>query len=475
MSVLSPVRFSGVLIGLFLSASFAFAEGAAGGGVNLGQCTANDRGKDSEQQSTVAALNKLNAYPGGGAAISAANDYISKAKKCAADGKAATTECTEQCSPKIKEMANNTNQKGQEQAAAGDRTSDAARVEIQKVNNEIGGYKAFQAACAPPKASCSTGCKEAYQKLQEVQGKVSAVNCETYNPSQPAMYSQCNAAKGAANSKVASLLQAEGNASDPDAVVGKQAKCDGELSKNQANAGNMLGELMKALAAALQNMKQSGDSTGSTETPATASTTDCSLEANKYTETCKCQLPWGNPRAAGCPGANTAPSTVSGLGGDSSSEPGTKNTDSSVSTPAPSTPVMGPIAGSDGGVATPAGYAGGGYGGGGAGSKGSDGNSKNAEAKKAGTASVYSGDGGGGGGGGGYGGYGDSSSKSKAGTPTSFSRKVAGASPAEAAAVTGAGGRTNWQKIAERYRDNTPTLLRDEKQFFSPDRVAPGK
>lgn len=476
MFALSPVRFSRVALSFTFVTLFAAAASAA----DLGKCDATDKDKDSEQRSTVAALNKLSGYQGGGDAISSANDYVNKAKKCAAAGKAAMTECQEQCNKEFQDKINQAEQKGKDIEKGGASTRDSNGQKAESIKIEQGAYKGFMASCAPPKGSCSSGCEEAYKKLEETVGKVRAVKCEVYQTSDPAKYSQCMADRNAANGKISSLLSIEGNQSDIETVKGKKAKCDGELTKNQNNAGNMLAALAPLLAEALKNMGNSGDgSTAPPEVPLQTASTDCNLEANRYTENCKCQLPYGNPRAPGCPGADTASAGVAGMGGSTVPELGTNN-----STPAPTLPpsdTSAPTIPSGGDMAMPAGMgmAGGGFGGGmggGGASKGADGaGGAKGDAKK--SASVYAGDGGGGGGGGGgYGGYGsDSTGKAKpagAGGVRGIAGKVATAANHN---VTGAGGRTNWQKVSERYMDNTPTLLKDDKAFFSSDRVAPGK
>lgn len=335
----------------------------------------------------------------------------------------------------------------------------------------MNGYNGFLAACVPPKGSCSSVCQQALSALQKAESAVGSVTCPPKN-GQPDP--QCESAKSQARSMISGLRGEESNSGDTAAVSGKKAVCDGELTRNEKNANNMLGELAKALATALQAMQGSGSGSGS-ESPATASTSDCSLMANKDNESCKCVPPFGNPRAPGCPGAGESAS-VAGLGGSSSKDTGTKSTPA-PSAPSADAPVTPPTGGGDA-SAMPASFAGGGGGGGMGGGRGADGAGKGGDAKK-GTlsASVLSGEGGGGGGGG-YGGYGDSSSsKSKSGSSPagSLGRSVAGSSSGANHNVTGAGGRTNWQKIAERYSDNAPTLLRDEKQFFSTERVAPSK
>lgn len=478
MFALSPVRFSRVALSFTFVTLFAAAASAA----EFGPCDATDKGKDGQQQTTVSAINQLAPFPGGSAAISAAKEYISKAKQCAKDGKAAMTQCQEQCNKEFQEGVKRSEQIGADQVKAGASAKEANQREAQKTINEAENYKYFMKVCAPPKGSCSSGCNEAYQKLQETSNKVSQVNCQSLCSKVPAdpQCQPCTQAKAAATSQVSNLLNAEGNQGDIEAVKGKQAKCDGDLTKNQSNAGNMLAALAPLLAEALKNMGNSGDGTTATpEVPLQTASTDCNLEANRYTENCKCQLPYGNPRAPGCPGADTASAGVAGMGGSTVPELGTNN-----STPAPTLPpsdTSAPTIPSGGDMAMPAGMgmAGGGFGGGmggGGASKGADGaGGAKGDAKK--SASVYAGDGGGGGGGGGgYGGYGsDSTGKAKpagAGGVRGIAGKVATAANHN---VTGAGGRTNWQKVSERYMDNTPTLLKDDKAFFSSDRVAPGK
>lgn len=168
-----------------------------------------------------------------------------------------------------------------------------------------------------------------------------------------------------------------------------------------------------------------------------------------------------NPR--GCMKGEVANPIALGAGAPGESEGGDYEDDSSGSIGGPEAPFFPSMTGGDaGGAEGGAMMAGGGMGGGGGANAAAA--KPDEEKKKRGLAAVNSGtDGGGGGGGGGsYASYGDDDGDTKKKSSKYGRPLFATARSAKAAGFTSAGGRTNWEKIKLRYRDNQPTFLRGE-------------
>lgn len=183
---------------------------------------------------------------------------------------------------------------------------------------------------------------------------------------------------------------------------------------------------------------------------------NCSQPEHYANPQCICQV---NPNAGGCPGADS-----SKVGQMPGRDPYSNDTTSdSTSTPTPGTD-----AGLDGNRRKNAGTGPGGGGSGFGGGGGGAGGARGAEAAAAGAGQkpanpdVLAGDyGGGGGGRGGMGGGYPEVTDSGMGRALKNAdlRKTAAAG----GALTGANGRSNWQKVRERYRDNRPSLMEQGK------------
>lgn len=185
-------------------------------------------------------------------------------------------------------------------------------------------------------------------------------------------------------------------------------------------------------------------------------TVKCTDPKNYSNPTCICQA---NPSAAGCPGADSR--KLSDIAGRDPNSRDSESPSTALPTLSDSTGLDGNKRGASAGGAPGMG-AGGGVGGGAGGGRGvNDPTNAGAGAKPA-NPDVLSGDyGGGGGGRGGMGGGYPEATNSGLGAAlkNADARKTASA----AGSLTGANGRSNWQKVRERYRDNRPSLMEQGK------------
>lgn len=183
---------------------------------------------------------------------------------------------------------------------------------------------------------------------------------------------------------------------------------------------------------------------------------NCSKPEHYSNPQCICQV---NPNAAGCPGADS-----SKVGEMSGRDPYSSDPSGDPSATTPADDALGLDGNRRKNAGAGPGAGGSGFGGGGGGSGG--GRGADAGAAPAGTkptsADVLAGDYGGGGGGGRGamgGGYPEVTDSMGKALKNADLRKTAAAG----GALTGANGRSNWQKVRERYRDNRPSLLEQSK------------
>jgi hypothetical protein len=196
----------------------------------------------------------------------------------------------------------------------------------------------------------------------------------------------------------------------------------------------------------------------------TGTPVDCTIPTNNLNQTCICLAA---PRTAGCPGGldtslnssaantmgatalgayNPTTATAGGAAMDASGLDGLagKAIDPGTGLSGTGAPVGGKAAGIDGG------------------SNGNAAGSPAAQKSASGlSTNILSGEGGGGGsGGGGYNGGSDGASGLRQFLPGGKRDPASGlAGTAVSTGVTAPGGKTNWEKVRDRYRDNNPSLL----------------
>nr|BFD68856.1 hypothetical protein HAGR004_38780 [Bdellovibrio sp. HAGR004] len=337
-----------------------------------------------------------------------------------------------------------------------------------------GAMTAYTSACGVMKAGCGWSCVQTRGGLEGLTKGLKAseagTSCKPVVPPNHPQYAQFQAAcstfiseYGAGLKTLAANIPKDLNAKDKKAVAGKAAICTGKYAMLLASAGTGI----LSLANSLKQGKDCKDNTDGTGTPVAAAAKDkCEDPANAQLPECICKA---NPRTPGCAnsyqkanesgdsrltasGADVNPAALGGkdglgglgLGGDGST-----------------LGENGAGGGSDsGGIGAPMGGGGGlsGFGG----SGGGGGGGKEEAAKKGLNTDILSGSGGGGGGGG-FGGYRGAASDSKyrAYLPGGAKDPAQGLAGQQAwtKEVTGQGGKSNWEKVRERYRDNKNTLL----------------
>jgi hypothetical protein len=217
-----------------------------------------------------------------------------------------------------------------------------------------------------------------------------------------------------------------------------------------------LGSAAAGIAAMIAGMMQGNKCAD--ETAATTTTVDCTDASQAQTPACLCAA---NPRLAGCALA----SATSSDGGSSTMGSTTGNTTASTGgDPTLSGTGDGQLAGATNSDNTDSGLGGSAGVGSPLGDGGSLPGAPDAKAEAAGKSgldtNVLAGAGGGSGGGGGWGSGWNGGSEDKYKDYLPGGKKDPGAAGAAfAKEVTGGGGKSNWEKVRDRYIDNKPTLL----------------
>lgn len=334
---------------------------------------------------------------------------------------------------------------------------------------------AYQGLCSSWRGYCNSACGDTVKGLNMIQaGQKEIVPAVT-------KAAQAEAAKGPTNpqsvpcGQVASTYAAEvqkttepitkelkADANDYRPVAQKFATCK-SYARELASAGVGLIGMLNSFGQANKCEKDTNSSSAGT---GTNTAVDCTIPANKTTKMeCICQ---DNPRMAGCnSGLDSATMAKSG---DALRGTGSGDYTSAGSAGGPGNLGVGDgeggdlaAKGADGGGSSLPGAPSGGGGGLGGGSGFGGGAPDGSVAKKANglNTNILGGEGGGGGGGG-WGGYGSDRDPAlrqylPGGAKDPNAAGMAGAAASKQ--VTSQGGKSNWEKVKDRYRDNKPTLL----------------
>lgn len=331
---------------------------------------------------------------------------------------------------------------------------------------------AYSAACGLMKAGCGYSCVGARKGLEGIKAAVpkgEPFQCKPAVPPTDYSYASLEAKCAAMKSKYTAALQEmianvenELNKGEKKSVAGKASICTEKYAA--LITSSLTGAL--ALAQAMKQGKNCDDKTNGTGTTTAQTTAEkCAVAANATLPECICLA---NPRTPGCansyqkPGENSAAQVATGAGSSANVDPSRDvasfggDNGSGIDR---SEKAAGDGAG--GGVGAPVGGGGAGLGGssgvGGGGAPGKEG-----AGKKGLDANILGGAGGGGGGGwGGFGGGGSGSDKYRSYLPGGDKdpNKAMAGQQAWTKEVTGQGGKSNWEKVKDRYRDNKSTLL----------------
>lgn len=322
---------------------------------------------------------------------------------------------------------------------------------------------AYQATCAAAKGVCNYSCSGAATKIKKAQtdfstlAKTAEAACKTKYASSAASATACvNAIETPLKTFTAAVTK-ETNPKQDSSVAQKNATC-GSYATQLASA--LVGSI-----GVIKTMSQSNSCSSETTSTTTASTdVDCTLEANATNTVCICKA---TPRAAGC--SEGLDTTASAMAADSlrSASTGTYtapgNSSADLGSVADSTELgaadTSSSSGSSGGVS--GGGSGSGLGGSSAAGSGTEGKSLAQQKNSGYNTNVYSGESGGGGGGswGGYGGEGSLRQYLPGGVKDPTKAAAIAAQAGIKKEVTSEGGKSNWEKIRERYRDQKSTLI----------------
>lgn len=396
----------------------------------------------------------------------AVTHYVRFHSTCSKTQAAASWTCREKTSPNLQKTLGEINMVAS--MISGAAIKDACSTFAKVAALGEAGLTAYTAACSAARGACETACSNVKSNLDQINKLLDShviVDTCTPPPNNQIANTFCNEWKRinvqtphAAISTTAKL-DASG---DPASIATKNQACTYEYTSMILAAGIGITSLINSYK---QGQKCDKDTNGATATA--AATIDCTLVANMQTQTCICKAQPNNP---GCSTALSAKSVSLGNGLSANSTPPGGGINSNKSGGLDlngdgglgGDPARHPTSDSGASGAPPPSGGGSGLGGGG-GSSGGSGGSGSAAGKSL-SANILGGAGSGGGGGGGWGAGGSGDSEA--------SRKLRGYLPGGdkdpnkmagqqnwAKEVTGQGGKSNWEKVRDRYRDNNTSLL----------------
>ncbi|WP_373998522.1 hypothetical protein [Bdellovibrio bacteriovorus] len=394
--------------------------------------------------------------------------YAGWRQSCLSNHSRASTVCLEDWSPDLAGTASNINILLS--TLGGMAVNDACSGFAKAMDIAKAGLTAYTSACGVMKAGCGVSCVKARSGLESMQKfAASAAKSTQCAPLTGQDLINCNKAKEDYAKDLQSVVdytKEEQDKADKRSISGKVSLCTGKYAQLLASAGSGIMSLANSMK---QGQKCDEDTSGSTQPPTTTATTEekCKEAANANLPECICLA---NPRTPGCSNNYEKPgeSSVAGGVGTGSTDKSNISGDRSVAglggggIPGLDSPTGGASGsgGDSGGL--PGAPSGGGAGLGGGGGISASGDKPSEAAAKGLDANILGGTGGGGGGGG-FGSFGGGSGdKYRAYLPGGAkdpSKGVAGQQQAWKNEVTGQGGKSNWEKVKERYRDNKNTLL----------------
>ncbi|WP_291516165.1 hypothetical protein [Bdellovibrio sp. ArHS] len=391
--------------------------------------------------------------------------YAGWRQSCLSNHSRASTVCLEDWSPDLASTASNINILLS--TLGGMAVNDSCSGFAKAMDLAKAGLTAYTSACGVMKAGCGVSCVKARSGLESMQkfAAAAAKSTQCAPLTGPDMTACAEAKEAYAKDlqRVVDYTKEEQDKADKKSISGKVSLCTGKYAQLLASAGTGIMSLANSMK---QGQKCDEDTSGSSTPTTTASTEEkCKDSANANLPECICLA---NPRTPGCANSYEKPgesSTISGLSTGSTDKTNVTG-DRSVAglggggIPGLDSPTGGSSGGDSGLPGAPSGGSAGLGGGGGLNSSGGD---KPSEASAKGLDTNILGGAGGGGGGGGFGSFGGGSGdKYRAYLPGGAkdpSKGLAGQQQAWKNEVTGQGGKSNWEKIKERYRDNKNTLL----------------
>lgn len=327
---------------------------------------------------------------------------------------------------------------------------------------------AYQVACSSMRGYCNSACGSAVKALHDLEKNKEALIKEvTQQASSIAASSQDPQTKSACTQLSANFrndVEANSEAIKAELRVDGDYKAVAQKFETCKGYAQELGVAGAGILASAVSFGTANKCSNSTDSVAGQQPVDCTIEANKKNNmTCICQ---DAPRTPGCnSGLDTTVAAKSGdamrsAGGTGDYKPGSVvSVDGLTDNDGEKMDLA--SKGSDG-SSLPGGPSGGGSGM--PGSSGGFGGAPGTDHKKSSglNTNILGGDGGGGGGGA-WGGYGSDSENSalRQYLPGGAMDPAAGAMAGAAVSkqVTSQGGKSNWEKVRDRYRENKPSLL----------------
>ncbi|MFS4459057.1 hypothetical protein [Bdellovibrio sp. HCB2-146] len=397
------------------------------------------------------------------AVVAAYQKYASNWQNCIDKQASAATWCLETNNSDLQNALSSINMLASTSGLASVTDSCSTMGKIMNIGSAA--LTAYSAQCGLWRSACALSCVAARGGLETMKKLVPVSKCaDSPMPPTTVRYNSCNGIlnTGSAKQDLLARIDKELNLNLQTSIAKKTERCTTQYVALLGSAALGLANLKKA---AGDSKSCEEDSDAGTQT---ASLTEkCADAANANLPECICLA---NPRTAGCSnglssvgeanaGQGQAVSPTIASGGD----PGGVNLPGGDSASTMGENLASSSGDSGGGIGAPVGGGGSGLGGstggggGGVGEKGGGG--------KAGlNTDILSGTGGGGGGG--YGGYGGSE---ESGSGSGYRNYLPGGSkdPARGLAgqaltpkdVTGQAGKSNWEKVRDRYIDNKSTLL----------------
>ncbi|MFM6928081.1 MAG: hypothetical protein ACKOX6_06420 [Bdellovibrio sp.] len=385
--------------------------------------------------------------------------YFEHQSDCVSRQNTAAKWCLETLSPNITDIVTGLNT--MMSAVGGSSVNNSCSTFAKAMDLAKAGMTAYTAACGTTKAGCGYACVKARKGIEQVQeGLKSQISCKV--PTSPSCGADIANYQGLQQSALQGVTQ-ELEKANNSSVAGKADLCTGKYAQLAVSA--IAG--ITSIANSLNQGKACDEATSAANVAAQTLEQKCAIETNAKLPECICLK---NPMLEGC-GSTAVKSTTSAEGFGSFSSSGDKTlgkgnglTNSDLSTGgAGGEDVGGKGTASAGGVPPPAGGGSAGLGGGSGGGSGSGRDPADDKTGQKGlNTNILSGAGGGGGGGswGSRGGSDDSGKGYRSYLPGGDKdpNKMAGQQP-WAKEVTGQGGKSNWEKVKDRYRDNKSTLL----------------
>lgn len=394
----------------------------------------------------------------------ASSTYSGMHGSCVKTQATASWWCREETSPNLQKTLNDVNVVGSLLIGAAVKDSCSNFGKVAKIAQA--GLTAYTASCSTARAACDAACSAVKSNLDRIKAiEVSNLQCGTMGPPLNESIQACNnlnslLSKYAAESK--NVIEPDSSDKVPNSIARKKTACSYEYTNMLISAGTGIASMINSF-----KQGQSCDkATNGTSSVADLTVKDKCLDAaNATLPECICKA---NPRTPGCANTLDKPGDsggASGLNATASGGRGLTSDSGAINIGSGDLPLgeagKNEASGGSGAAGAPVGGGGGSAGLGGGGGGSGKGLSKEEAAKTGLNANIISSGGGGGGGSWGGGGSGSGSEKYRAYLPGGAKDPNKGLAGQQSWSreVTGQGGKSNFEKVKDRYIDNKGTLI----------------